>query len=676
MPKPKEKKPGGKPKLLDRAVLAPKEIGRLLKKQYAARQVRRQPEEGETRSATDRVEGAMEGAASYTADAAGRGFRHVRQEKKERVRHRAAAEADVQTAPGPEGQSEPRPPEAGQASEEWAQGLTGHTDAAESRPTAPRPLARRHTDSCSVEVYPGEDSRMGGHQAPKQRAKLELAKERAYHRGGGASMSTPLEHPDTSMADLPRPKTVIPSARGRTPQAPLTALARPKTGPQPRTATPSARAPMSSKAPGKKQTGLPQINPAVANLRQRLKQYTARRAARQTAAQTQRTAKTTANVAVKVGKAIVRAVATMVGSLVGLLGGGMLVVILLVVAVIGALAASPFGILFSGEAADPDSVSLAVAVGTVNTAFSDYLDELQSARDYDGIQLHGSATGWPEVLAVFAVKAALCDGENAADVAELDTARVERLKAVFWDMNPVRPQVEEIYHADTAPLDGVDDSWTEYFLHLHIESKTADDMTAAYGFDAQEREALAELLGERELLGELATNLAVSDYTPQEILKNLPEDLSPERRAVVEAALRLVGKVPYFWGGKSSAIGWDDRWGTLQKVTSPESSTKGIYLPYGLDCTGYLDWAFRNAGLPSDGHWYIGTNLTATTWEQAQPGDIALWSDDSHVGLVVGRDRDGTILVVHCSYTLNTVAISNAQTFDFSIVGTPRLYHG
>ena len=86
---------------------------------------------------------------------------------------------------------------------------------------------------------------------------------------------------------------------------------------------------------------------------------------------------------------------------------------------------------------------------------------------------------------------------------------------------------------------------------------------------------------ERELLGELATNLSVSDYTPQEILKGLPEDLALERRAVVEAALRLVGKGPYFWGGKSSAIGWDDRWGTLQKVTSLGSSTTRMYLPYG-----------------------------------------------------------------------------------------------
>ena len=33
----------------------------------------------------------------------------------------------------------------------------------------------------------------------------------------------------------------------------------------------------------------------------------------------------------------------------------------------------------------------------------------------------------------------------------------------------------------------------------------------------------------------------------------------------MEKVLSLVGKVNYFWGGKSSAIGWDPRWGTLMK---------------------------------------------------------------------------------------------------------------
>ena len=48
----------------------------------------------------------------------------------------------------------------------------------------------------------------------------------------------------------------------------------------------------------------------------------------------------------------------------------------------------------------------------------------------------------------------------------------------------------------------------------------------------------------------------------------MPENLLADRKAVVKMAYSLLGKVNYFWGGKSSAIGWDKRWGTSVKVTS------------------------------------------------------------------------------------------------------------
>ena len=69
-------------------------------------------------------------------------------------------------------------------------------------------------------------------------------------------------------------------------------------------------------------------------------------------------------------------------------------------------------------------------------------------------------------------------------------------------------------------------------------------------------------------------------------IRSLPEDLSPEREAVVRTACSLVGKVNYFWGGKSLVIGWDVRWGELRQVTAAGNSTTGTYRPYGLDCSG------------------------------------------------------------------------------------------
>ena len=88
-----------------------------------------------------------------------------------------------------------------------------------------------------------------------------------------------------------------------------------------------------------------------------------------------------------------------------------------------------------------------------------------------------------------------------------------------------------------------------------------------------------------------------------EVWERLPDDLTMERRMVVTYALALVDKVDYFWGGKSLVLGWDDRWGELTEVTAEGSDSTGTEQPYGLDCSGFVDWAFYNA---SGGRYIIG----------------------------------------------------------------------
>ena len=114
--------------------------------------------------------------------------------------------------------------------------------------------------------------------------------------------------------------------------------------------------------------------------------------------------------------------------------------------------------------------------------------------------------------------------------------------------------------------------------------------------------------------------------------------------------------------------------GTLQKVCADGSVTTGIYRPYGVDCSGFLDWAYRNAGLHSDGHWYIGTNLMALDWADARPGDIALFPDAFHVGMVVGRNEAGGIMVAHCSSGQNNVVITDCAATGFTAIGRPDIF--
>ena len=155
-----------------------------------------------------------------------------------------------------------------------------------------------------------------------------------------------------------------------------------------------------------------------------------------------------------------------------------------------------------------------------------------------------------------------------------------------------------------------------------------------------------------------------------EVWERLPDDLSMERRMVVTYALALVDKVDYFWGGKSLVLGWDDRWGELTEVTAEGSDTTGTEQPYGLDCSGFVDWAFYNA---SGGEYVIGqgggameqhANCVDIEWDEVQPGDLLFYPEDEHVGIAAGRDWLGRLLVVHCASGTGGMAISHRTGFE------------
>ena len=385
---------------------------------------------------------------------------------------------------------------------------------------------------------------------------------------------------------------------------------------------------------------------------------------------TTRTAQATAHATLFIARSVKSAV-----SAIPAFGGAGLVVLAVFAALIAAVAASPFGILFANECASADAVPLAVAVAQVNRDFSEQLENLQGADSYDDITVEGATADWTEVLAVFAAKVAGAD--DGADVATLDADRTERLKAVFWDMNDLTTEVETIDHPDSDLSDG-DDSWTECNLTITLMPKTAADMIDVYGFTARQTDSMNELLAERAMLTELVGSLTAYSAETADIEKRLPDNLSPERREVVRVACSLVGKVTYFWGGKSLVLGWDDRWGMLQKVTADGNSTSGTYRPYGLDCSGFVDWVFYNA---TGGAYYPGHGGGATlqhrgcapiAWTDAQPGDLVFYPDDSHVGIVGGRDEDGTLRIIHCASSANGTVVTGAS--GFTSVGQPMLF--
>lgn len=163
---------------------------------------------------------------------------------------------------------------------------------------------------------------------------------------------------------------------------------------------------------------------------------------------------------------------------------------------------------------------------------------------------------------------------------------------------------------------------------------------------------------------------------------SLSPALSPVRRSMVQGACSLVGRVGYFWGGKSLSLGWDPRWGISAIVNAEGSDTTGKPVPFGLDCSGFVTWAAVNAAGTADALAVVGNGVrdqyekcTPIGWNELQPGDLLFFPDLSHVGIALDSGDAGTIRTVHCSKSLGGVVLSaDASAIGFTMAGRPALF--
>ena len=371
-------------------------------------------------------------------------------------------------------------------------------------------------------------------------------------------------------------------------------------------------------------------------------------------------AKATVKITVKVAQMVAAATKAIVSALAALGGWAVLLITLIIVIVVAAIAASPFGIFISDEAADNDSIPISSIVAECNMELSNKLDDIENAAAADRSEIVGEQANWDLVLAVFATKVAGVEDDTALDVVVITEDKKQKLKNVFWDMHEITSRTETVTSGDTS----------EKVVYITITTKTKDDMISKYNFTRKQQEALNTLLEQDEVLISATQSLAISDATAQDILKNLPDSLSAERKKVIKAACSLVGKVNYFWGGKSSAIGWDSEWGKLKTVSAEGSKTTGTKRPFGLDCSGFVTWSFINSGFSANaiGHGTQGqiAKCSRISWSNAQAGDLAFYGDLSHVGIIAGKDTSDNILVIHCSSGNNNVVITTNSGFGFA----------
>lgn len=368
---------------------------------------------------------------------------------------------------------------------------------------------------------------------------------------------------------------------------------------------------------------------AAAKTAQKTAQATAKAA--KTAAQTAcATAKATAagiKAAVKATAAAVKAIIAGTKALIAAIaaGGWVAVVIILVICVIGLIVGSCFGIFFSGEDSGTGQ-TMRQAVQEINADYQSQIDATRANLTYDELEMSGSRAVWPEVLAVYAVKATT-DPDDPQEVATVDDSKKAILKDIFWRMNELSSRTESkteevITETDDGHGNIVETATTvtHTYLYITVSHKTAEEMADNFNFTADQRKQLSELLDEENR--RLWSAVLYGIYSGDD--------------AIVKAALSQVGNAggePYWsWYGFNSRVEWC-----------------ACFVSWCFNECGYLDTgtAPKFAGCVGGVEWFRSREQWADNTIEPAPGMIVFfdWNDPNgasgpqdgeadHVGIV------------------------------------------
>ncbi|MEG2620834.1 MAG: CHAP domain-containing protein, partial [Bacilli bacterium] len=114
------------------------------------------------------------------------------------------------------------------------------------------------------------------------------------------------------------------------------------------------------------------------------------------------------------------------------------------------------------------------------------------------------------------------------------------------------------------------------------------------------------------------------------------------RQKVVNTAMGVIGKIPYYFGGKPDVAEYEgNAFGTV--LTIPDS---GGRLLKGLDCSGFVNWVFWTTMNDNLGNGSTNDLLAISeeiVYEDLKPGDLGFINDgsdgDNHVGIYAGENK-------------------------------------
>ena len=124
-----------------------------------------------------------------------------------------------------------------------------------------------------------------------------------------------------------------------------------------------------------------------------------------------------------------------------------LVLVLVIAGMIAAIVASSFGIFFAGSSFSGSNTdgtpTLQEVVLSINQEYTDAIEAIKTDNPHDELVIVGGRSAWQDVLAIYAVSVTT-DPDNPMDVVTMTDDRIEILRTVFWDMNTITYETEEV----------------------------------------------------------------------------------------------------------------------------------------------------------------------------------------------------------------------------------------
>ncbi len=128
----------------------------------------------------------------------------------------------------------------------------------------------------------------------------------------------------------------------------------------------------------------------------------------------------------------------------------------------------------------------------------------------------------------------------------------------------------------------------------------------------------------------------------EQIMENWPDGMETQRLIAIETALSLLDK----------GIQYSQPW--------RHAINKQTGLPSYMDCSSFVTYCLRAAGIDVPAGAYTGTylsskNFTSVNSKNLKPGDVALYNtstaggSSNHIGMYLGTDSQGRQVWIHCS---------------------------